>query len=197
MRAVITRIHWPRFYALLSLCLVASLMMAALSTQAFADQTAPELPALFDELRDATRPVEAEQIEYKIWEHWLEPPDAQAAELMGKIGRAIAASDFAVAIEYCDELVESHPDYAEAWNKRATLQYMLGNNAESVADIRKTISLEPRHFGAISGLGMIFLKEGDRASALEAFEQVLSISPASAGALMSVQRLQQEQGREI
>ena len=191
------QLDWRRSYISLSVLLLVTALLAVFSGKAYSDQNAPELPALFDALSDATQAQEAERIELQIWAQWLQPPDAQAARLMSQIASAMAASDMAVAIEYCDELVQSHPDYAEGWNKRATLHYMMGNNAQSVADIRRTIALEPRHFGAISGLGMIFLKEGDQEAALKAFEQVLSISPASAGAQMSVARLRQEQGREI
>ncbi len=162
-----------------------------------ADQNAPELPALFSALESAGSAGEANRIEGLIWQHWLEAPDDQAAEAMSEITSAMAAADLAVALELSDGLVESHPEYAEAWNKRATLHYMLGDNTSSVADIRETVALEPRHFGAISGLGLIFLRDQNFEAAMEAFEQVLAISPASVGAQRSVNRLRQELGREI
>ena len=164
---------------------------------AFADQNAEELPALFDDLKTASSQTEASGIETRIWEYWLEAPDDASAELIKEISLAMSGSDLAVALQLSDKLVESHPEFAEAWNKRATLHYLLGKNAESVADIRETIALEPRHFGAISGLGLIFLREQNFEAALEAFEQVLAISPASESAQQSVARLRQELGREI
>lgn len=162
-----------------------------------ADQHAPELQGLFEELVQATDATEAAKLEQMIWQHWLEAPDEQSHMLMRGITQAMAAADLAIALQMADELVQSHPDYAEAWNKRATLHYMLGNNDQSVADIRQTIALEPRHFGAISGLGLIFLRSQNFDAALAAFEQVLAISPASAGAKSSIARLRQEVGREI
>ncbi|MDC0435171.1 hypothetical protein OAM69_05970 [bacterium] len=164
---------------------------------AFADQNAEELPALFDDLKTASSQAEASGIETQIWEHWLEAPDNTSARLIEEISLAMSGSDLAVALQLSDDLVESHPEFAEAWNKRATLHYLMGKNAESVADIRETIALEPRHFGAISGLGLIFLREQNFEAALEAFEQVLAISPASESAQQSVARLRQELGREI
>jgi len=171
--------------------------LIAISSSLSADQTAPELPQLFDELQQATGDAEARRIEAEIWHLWLEPPDTDAEKLMAQITRAMSASDLAVALERCNALVESHPNYAEAWNKRATVNYMMGNNAASVADIRETVALEPRHFGAIAGLGLIFLRERNMQAALDAFEQVLEISPASGSATSSVERLRQELGREI
>lgn len=162
-----------------------------------ADQHAPELPALFDELKQAGDASQAAHLESTIWQHWLEAPDAQAHELMSGITQAMASADLAVALQICNELIDSHPEYAEAWNKRATLHYMLGNSEQSVADIRQTIILEPRHFGAISGLGLIFLRDQNFDAALAAFEQVLAISPASISARQSVARLRQEVEREI
>ena len=173
------------------------IICALLPGHGVADQNALELPALFDKLKAVTDQSEASNIEARIWELWLEPPDDIAARAMEQISEAMSSSDLAVALQLSNELVESHPDYAEAWNRRATLFYLLGKNAESVADIRQTIALEPRHFGAISGLGLIFLREQNFDAALAAFEQVLTISPASSSAQQSVKRLRQELGREI
>ncbi len=184
--------HIP-FFVSLSLLFV-SLLTAS---PAQADQTAADLPELFSALESADSATEANRIEELIWQHWLEAPDDEAANAMDEITSAMAGGDLQVALRLCNELVESHPDYAEAWNKRATLHYVMGDNERSVADIQATIALEPRHFGAISGLGLIFLRDNNLDAALEAFEKVLDISPASAGARRSADRLRQELGREI
>ena len=107
------------------------------------------------------------------------------------------ARDLDAALETADALIARAPEFAEAWNRRATIHYLRGDDDESVADIRETLALEPRHFGAISGLGLIFLRRGDLEAALDAFEQVLEISPASANAKRSVERVRGELGREI
>ena len=168
-----------------------------LSTASLSDQYAPELTPLFQQLEQATGQSEAAQLESMIWQHWLEAPDAESEALMASIGQAMSGGDLAVALQISDELVDSYPDFAEAWNKRATVHYMLGNNEQSVSDIRETIAREPRHFGAISGLGLIFLRDQNFDAALSAFEQVLAISPASQSARQSVARLRQELEREI
>jgi tetratricopeptide (TPR) repeat protein len=104
---------------------------------------------------------------------------------------------FEIALQLSNQLVDSSPGFAEGWNKRATIHYLMGNHAQSVADIRETVRLEPRHFGAISGLGMIFLWENNFPAALQAFEQVLKISPASNNAKLSVELVRRKMGREI
>jgi tetratricopeptide (TPR) repeat protein len=163
----------------------------------WADQTAKELPALFDQLLIETDPAVVSSIEGRIWQHWLEAPNEKAAFLMSQISRAMSGGDLQIALGICNQLVENEPDFAEAWNKRATIHYLLGNNALSVADIRETVIREPRHFGAISGLGLIFVRQNDLKAALTAFEQVLAISPGSRSAQESAERVREALGREI
>ena len=86
------------------------------------------------------------------------------------------------AVEIFTQAIERAPEFAEGWNKRATAHYLNQNYSASVLDIEKTLRLEPRHFGAISGMGLIFLKRKDWAGALSAFEQVLEINPHAQGA---------------
>ena len=162
-----------------------------------ADQTAAELPALFAQLEEAVDSNSARVLEEQIWQHWLSAPDSNSAHLMSQISTAMSAGSLDFALHLSNQLVDSNPDFAEAWNKRATIQYLLGNHAESVGDIRETVRLESRHFGAISGLGMIFLKENNLPAALQAFEQVLKISPASINAKRSVERVLLELEQEI
>ncbi len=93
------------------------------------------------------------------------------------------------AITIFSEITQSAPGFAEGWNKRATAYYLNENYLASVEDIRRTLALEPRHFGAISGMGLIFLSRGDEAGALHAFEAVLAIHPHAPGARERVEEL--------
>ena len=163
----------------------------------FADQNSDDLPGLFDELLDAEDAASAARLEARIWREWFEAPDDDARLLMTQLSAAMQSSDSDTALALADRLVELAPGYAEGWNRRATIHYLRGDDDASVADIRETLALEPRHFGAISGLGLIFLRQGDLEAALGAFEQVLAISPASDGARRSVERVRDELGREI
>ena len=162
-----------------------------------ADQESEALPALFESLRETEDAAEAARLEGLIWQEWFVAPDDDARLLMSRLSGAMEGQDADRALELADRLVETAPGFAEAWNRRATIHYLRGEDDRSVADIRETLAREPRHFGAISGLGLIFLRQGDLEAALEAFEQVLVISPASASARRSVERVRRELGREI
>ena len=162
-----------------------------------ADQNAAELPKLFEQLKAATSASHATELESRIWQHWLQAPDDTSEFLISQVSQAMGAGRLDLALELATQLVDGTPDYAEAWNKRATIYYLLGDNAASVSDIRETLTLEPRHFGAISGLGLIFMRERNLEAALEAFEQVLAISPESLNAKKSAERVRNELEREI
>ena len=174
------------------------LLVAALVPFASAaDQRSEALPELFENLSEADDAAIAARLESLIWQEWFAAPDDDAGVMMSRLNRAMQARDLDAALETADALIARAPEFAEAWNRRATIHYLRGDDDESVADIRETLALEPRHFGAISGLGLIFLRRGDLEAALDAFEQVLEISPASANARRSVERVRDELGREI
>ena len=174
---------------------LAGLVMVVSS--ATADQTAAELPALFDQLRNAENQSAASVLESRIWRLWLEAPDDGAAALMSQLTLAMQAGELDLALALSNQLIDSNPEFSEAWNKRATVHYLMGNSDASVNDIRETLVLEPRHFGAISGLGLIFMRQGNFAAALQAFERVLAITPASSNAQRSAQRMRDEIGKKI
>ncbi len=164
---------------------------------ASADQNHPELDRLFDDLAVAEAPPEAARLEGRIWHRWLMAPDEVSQQLLAEVEMSMRGGELDTALDQADALVEAAPDFAEGWNKRATVRFLVGDNDGSVADIRRTLSLEPRHFGAISGLALIFLRQGDKSAALAAFEQVLEISPASQQARSSAERLRRELESDI
>jgi tetratricopeptide (TPR) repeat protein len=118
--------------------------------------------------------AEAEDL---IWALWCTHEDALAQRSMNKVMGAMAREEFDEAQALLDMLTERWPRWAEAWNKRATLYFLIGEDAKSIADIQRTLTLEPRHFGAVSGFGQICLRVGDETSALVAFEHALRINP--------------------
>jgi tetratricopeptide (TPR) repeat protein len=147
------------------------------------------LDQLFRRLAAAPGARDASEIEGLIWGAWMSHDDANAEEALERAARAIAAREFDEAEAILDELVVAHPDYAEAWNKRATLYFLQRRDAESVADIRRTLELEPRHFGAICGFGQICLRRGERAGALFAFHAALRVNPHLASIRAAVEEL--------
>jgi tetratricopeptide (TPR) repeat protein len=114
----------------------------------------------------------------------METEDPQATALMEAGIAALDSRSFTAALAVYDVLVEEMPAYAEAWNKRATAHYLVGDYEASLADIERTLALEPRHFGALSGRGLIQHARGDDLAAIESFEAALAIHPN----LVSVRR---------
>jgi len=176
---------------------LASLMVILASTSLEADQNDENLPSLFADLKAATSASDAQRLESSIWLSWLATDDEKSAQLLQRIVTAMESRDMDEALQACDELVEHDPDFAEGWNKRATVYYLMGDFNSSVKDIQRTLQLEPRHFGAISGLGLIFLQKGDFKAALESFESVLEISPQSLNAQRSAARVRAQISEEI
>ena len=129
--------------------------------------TEPMLSALFATLR---REPDNAETEAKIWEIWCSHSDRDADALMQRAMRAFGADQHAEATDLLDRLIERWPDWAEAWNKRATLRFMTDDFDGSLDDIAETLSRESRHFGALSGCGQICLRVGD----FEAAERVLA-----------------------
>ena len=166
--------------------------------EAAADQRDPRLAELFVALSAAPDPETALGIEGAIWQIWLDGGDSALNELMGRGIAAMHANRFLDAAGRFTDLILAAPAFAEAWNKRATVYYLMNRLEDSVRDIERTLALEPRHFGAISGMGLIFLQRGDEEGALDAFEKVLEIHPHARGAQFQVQRLRERlQGRRI
>jgi tetratricopeptide (TPR) repeat protein len=157
---------------------VALVLLLGATGAARADQSDPRLDALFEKLRIAEVFSIAHATEQQIWIIWHEAPEIpEVAETMEVGLQAMRESRYEDALHAFDRAVQLAPDFAEAWNKRATIHFLMGDYAASVADVRKTLDLEPRHFGALSGLGLINLKLDRKADALAAFEAALEIHP--------------------
>ncbi len=162
----------------LMLTLAAPLLLV---TPAGADQQDPRLDSLFGVLQTTDSEARARVTERAIWEAWTSHGETAPSDAMrrGIAAMNIRRLDDALAI--FSELVELAPDYAEAWNKRATVLFLLGELDQSAADVDRTLSLEPRHFGALSGLGQIRLAQRDLEAALRAFEQAQRVNPHLVG----------------
>jgi tetratricopeptide (TPR) repeat protein len=135
------------------------------------------LDFLFGALKAAPDAESAKQVENRIWALWLASGSDTANLLMTRAKSAIDSNDLDLAIELLDALIKVKPDYIEAWNRRATIHYMRKEFGQSLEDIRQVLKLEPRHFGAMSGLGMILQEFGDEKHALDVFRRALEINP--------------------
>ena len=135
------------------------------------------LDFLFGALKAAPDEVSAKAVEAKIWAIWLQTPSDTAALLMARAKAAIDAQQGDIALKLLDATIKLRPDYVEAWNRRATLYYLRNDYGRSLADIQQVLVREPRHFGALAGLGMIMQDLGDDKRALEAFRKALAVNP--------------------
>ncbi len=165
---------------------------------AMADQRDGRLPALFAALLDAPDPHAAQALEAEIWTIWYEHDDRAIVLLMRQGRGAMVRRDFTGALRSFDQVVKIAPGYAEGWNARATLYYLMGEHQASLADIEKTLALEPRHFGALSGRGLVFVALERWEAALEAFEAALAVNPQMPGPRMNAEAIRKElSDREI
>ncbi len=166
-------------------------LVVLLPTLLMAAQPRPEadLDALFAQLRASEGAASARRIIERIWACWLSHDDPDVRRWMKQGVEAMEARRFDEAGQAFEAVIERDPAYAEGWNKRATVRYIKGFYAGSVRDIKRTLALEPRHFGALSGLGTIYRLLANDRGALEAFEAVLAINPHLAGVRRQVESL--------
>jgi tetratricopeptide (TPR) repeat protein len=132
---------------------------------------------LFEALKAAPDEDIAKQVESRIWAIWLASGSDTTDLLMNRVKAAIEAKDTALAVQLLDSIIEIKPDYIEAWNRRATLFFSMKDYGRAMTDIREVLNREPRHFGALAGLGMILEELGDDKQALEAFRKALAVNP--------------------
>jgi len=136
-----------------------------------------ELASLFEKLQFVEPGEESRQVENRIWEVWCDHEEPEAVEAMEGVAAALNQGALADANERLDRMVDRWPAWAEVWNKRATLRFVEERDVESMQDIERTLRLEPRHFGAISGFGQLCMRAGDVDSAVIAFERAVSLNP--------------------
>jgi len=147
------------------------------------------LETLFAKLKAATDPMAIQSLEAAIWEQWTMVPDPGQRDLMMRGIVEMQQRQLKVSVETFSKLIEMAPDLSEAWNKRATAYWLLGNFPASLSDICETIKREPRHFGAYSGLGMIRAEMGEYARAVAAFELAKKYNPHIVGIDDEIDRL--------
>ena len=155
----------------------ALLLSAPSGGAAVADQSDPMLDELFAALMNVEDPIAAAAVEAEVWKRWLASGRDDVDSTLSVGMRAMDAGDGRGALRAFDEVVKAAPGFAEGWNKRATLYFLLGDHAASIEDIERTLELEPRHFGALSGLALIREAQGRPFEALEALEKVIRIHP--------------------
>jgi tetratricopeptide (TPR) repeat protein len=135
------------------------------------------LDRLFEALKVAPDDESAKYVENRIWAIWLGSPSDTANLLMGRVKTAVDGKDLDLAIKLLDAVIDIRPDFVEAWNRRATVYYTKKDFGRALADIHEVLAREPRHFGALSGLGIILQELGDDKRALDVFRRALALHP--------------------
>ena len=147
------------------------------STNVFANNINEKLNKLFEELKISSESSSFE-IEQKIWKLWSTHPDNDNLTLLLAEGsEAVNNNQFNIAIDIFTKVIKLDPNWAEAWNKRATVHYLVGQYQKSQNDIEKVLKLETRHFGALAGQGLVNIKLKNYEKAIKSYEKVLEIHP--------------------
>ena len=171
-------------------------MMLGLGTLAQNGGSNSMLDTLFAKLQTATDPMAVQSLESAIWEQWVMVPDQAQRELMMRGILEMQQRQLRTAVVTFTKLIEMAPDLSEAWNKRATAYWLLGDFPASLSDICETVKREPRHFGAYSGLGMIRAEMVENARAVAAFELARKYNPHIVGIADEIARLKAMGGDE-
>lgn len=187
------------FFALCALAILAASGPAGAAGTALPEVQKPEaaapgvkLDALFADLKRERNEKAAERISGRIWGAWNESGSANIDLMMQWSQKAIEDKKFDVALDFLDQVTTMKPGYAEGWNRRATVHFLMNNFAKSMVDIEHTLQLEPRHFGALSGMAQIMKNRGRKELALDAYERVLVIYPMMRSAQAEVATLSEE-----
>lgn len=164
---------------LLRALLGAFLALLLFASPAAADEAADRaaLDTLFVQLHDAPDAATANALSNRIWALWTTPSDPDLALRMLDVMEARATRSAETTIALLDALIADYPTYAEGWNQRATMLYMIGKFDASIADCAKVLELEPRHYGALSGRALMYLQQGKRALALRDMKAALELHP--------------------
>ena len=156
------------------------------------------LDELFARLASAKDEAEANGIANLIERRWSRSGSDTADLLMSRATEAIHKKEYPVAVELLDRVLALEPQWAEAWNRRATTFYLLDDPVSAMADIRQVLAREPRHFGAWAGLGHIYMSTGDKKRAVEAYRRALAIHPHLSSVKTIVERTAPEvEGRDL
>ncbi|MCA1907480.1 MAG: tetratricopeptide repeat protein [Magnetospirillum sp.] len=176
--------------------LMAFILLGA--STACSPKTAPHVPDqasldhLFERLHLATSDQEARLIEATIRHAWIANARPEARKLMGQAITLVHHGELEAAEQVLDRVVEQAPTMVAAWNLRATIRYAQDDTTQALSDIAVTLKLEPRHFGAWAGLGLIMLEQGHKQAALRAFETALRFNPHMTDLWDDVHQLRQE-----
>lgn len=168
-----------------------------LASQAEEPSAEELLDRLFGQLRQAEDEASAKTVEQAIWKLWMRSGSPTTDLLVEQAEKAIQAKEYGIAINMLGAAIELEPEFPEVWNRRATAYYLDRQYERSIADVERVLELEPRHFAALAGLGVMRRQMGDDRAAYEAFRRALAIHPYLPTALRAVKQLQMQLEQDI
>jgi len=177
---------------------LAALALAACGMQSHAPaHNDPQLDALFTQLEQAPDETAAKGVESQIWSHWADSGSPTVNILVERAAAAESDGDQQLALRFLEQASDLAPTFAEPWNRRANLAYRAHDYSGAIAAIQETLKREPRHFGALAGLGLIYEELGQNRAALQAFRAALAVHPHYEIARQGVRRLEPKvEGRD-
>ena len=138
-----------------------------------------QLNSLFDQLKNTKNSSIAKEIENKIWRLWTTHPSEESlTKLLAKGSEYMSQNQLTSAHNVFSKVIELDPNWSEAWNKRATLFFLMNQYTKSLNDIEKVLDIESRHFGALSGQARIFIKLQEYEKAIKSLKKTLSFYPS-------------------
>ncbi len=172
----------------ISLAIFLIFLMVSISQ---ADQSDPKLEILFNDLSQTQSEMKAQPILLEIWSIWSVAIDTKTQEKFDAGNQLMSKRQYDESILMFSDAINLQPTFAEAWNKRATVNYIIGNYEESISDIFSTLELEPRHFGALDGLAQIYMLQNKYFKAAQVYRKILEILPYNKKAIMHLEYLEQ------
>ena len=172
----------------ISLAIFLIFLMVSISQ---ADQNDPKLEILFNDLSQTQSEIKAQPILLEIWSIWSVAIDTKTQEKFDSGNQLMSKRQYDESILMFSDAINLQPTFAEAWNKRATVNYIIGNYEESISDIFSTLELEPRHFGALDGLAQIYMLQNKYFKAAQVYRKILEILPYNKKAIMHLEYLEQ------
>ena len=175
---------------------LAVLILVFNSIPSWSDQNNSEIDELFRLLHEATSPAEASVLTRQIWHNWYQSDNKDIEVLMQQGEIRMRSGKLDQAVKIYSRIIDIDPGFAEGWNRRATAYYMMGELQNSTADVVETLKLEPRHFGALSGQGMIYTQLRQVDLALEYYEKALEVNPHMTGVRISIEAIKKHLKKE-
>lgn len=171
--------------------IIIAFLLSTINFNTYSDQFDLRLKTLFDDLTLIENELNAGPTINQIWSIWSETGNFEAQQKFNLGNQYMAKRQYLKSIDMFSEALDVDPNFAEAWNKRATLHYIIGDYEKSVSDISKTLELEPRHFGALDGLAEIYISQDQFEKAAQTYKKILEILPYSKKAKMRLEYIQQ------